>query len=272
MKNEHCFSTSRQISLINPELTIESLAANFTGKGVQVAVIDSGIDAAHPALAGKIKRGCVVRVLEGDRIECKEVRAEESYDSFGHGTAVAGIIAEIAPDAEITSVKVLNEYNSCTANMLLEGLKWALEQKFPLINMSLAAREKFAQQLFRLCEQAYVQNSIIVTSRRNFGDLGCPAMFSSVISVDRGNFDNKYKYSFRPNNIIEYEARGTEVNVLAPKAGYACQTGSSFATPHITGIVALLLQAFPGMLGVEAKAALRSMHALDGQLSHRRPE
>jgi subtilisin len=111
-----------------------------------------------------------------------------------------------------------------------------------------------------------VQNSIIVTSRRNFGEFGCPAMFSSVISVDRGDFDNKYQYRYRPRNVIQYEARGTNVEVLAPQAGYARQTGTSFATPHITGIVALLMQVFPGMLGVEAKTILKAMQLVgEGQ-------
>ncbi len=251
------------IPLINPELCIEWLIGNWSGKGIRVAVIDSGIDAAHPDLEGRVKGACVVRSLGGNRIECEEKPGEDSYDSFGHGTGVAGIIADIAPEVEITSVKVLNEYNTCTADVLIEGLKWALDRKFPLINMSLAAREKFAQPLFSLCEKAFIQNSIIVTSRRNFGEVGCPAIFSSVISIERGSFDSKYKYRFRPQDIIQYEARGTEVRAPGLKGGYVLQTGTSFAAPHITGIVALLLEAFPNILGVEVKAALNAMQIIE---------
>ncbi len=247
------------IPIINPELTPRWLRNNSSGKGVQVAVIDSGVDGRHPDLKGKIKRSCMVKKNANGEIDCTEIPVEASVDSFGHGTAVAGIICDLAPDAEIINVKVLNEYNACTGDILIEGVKWALDQEIKLINMSLAtSKRQWIPDLNRLCEQAYVQHSIIVASRRNVGDLGCPAMFSSVISVDREDYEDKYQVCFRPRNMIEYDARGTEIKVLAPGGGYAVQTGTSFATPHVCGMVALMLQIFPDMLGVEAKALLKS--------------
>ena len=260
-KNSFCFQHQRQtIPIINPQLKLDWLVSHSTGKGVKVAVIDSGVDASHPDLKGKVKRACVVKETTEGKIECEEIPVQESYDSFGHGTAVAGIITDLAPDAEIINVKVLNEYNSCTGDILIQGIRWALDQDIKLINMSLAtSKERHIPMIFRLCEQAYVQNSIIVASRRNFGDLGCPAMFSSVISVNRKDFDNKYALHFKPRSLIEYEARGTQIKVPAPGGGYAELTGTSFATPHVTGMVALLLQVMPDLVPAEAKAILKSM-------------
>jgi subtilisin len=247
------------MNVTNPAITLDWLVANSTGKGVEVAVIDSGVDARHPDLANKIARCCVVREDNGE-VVCRELPPEQAADSFGHGTAVAGIITGIAPDARVIDVKVLNEFNSCTGDVLIEGVKWALDRNAKLINMSLAtSKEEYIPKLFDLCEQAYVQDAIIVASRRNFGDLGCPAMFSSVISVDREEFDDRYRIRFNPNNLIEYDAAGTDIRVPAPGGGYTETTGSSFATPHVTGLVALLLGVMPNLLPVEAKAILKSL-------------
>ena len=88
-----------ELQIINPVLTTNWLTANSTGKGVQVAVIDSGIDASHPALKGKVKRACIVHDRGEGKIEYEEIPGKMSYDSFGHGSGVAGIITDIAPSA-----------------------------------------------------------------------------------------------------------------------------------------------------------------------------
>lgn len=246
--------------IINPMLSIDWLKTNATGKGVQIAIIDSGVDALHPALQGRVVRTCVVgKNIEGV-ISCEEVPVTESTDNFGHGTAVAGCVTGVAPEVEIINVKVLNDYNACTGDILIAGLEWALQQGIRLINMSLAtSKQQWIQGLFQLVEQAYIQNTIIVASRRNIGDLGCPAMFSSVISVDRESYTDRFQLGYRANNMIEYDARGTEIEVLVPGGGYAIQTGTSFATPHVTGMVALLLEKFPTITGSEAKTILKAL-------------
>lgn len=245
------------MSVINPGLTINWLIANGSGKGVEVAVIDSGIDASHPALRGKVKRACIVNDRGYGRIEYKVIPGEKSRDSFGHGSGVAGIILEIAPKVKLTSVKVLGENNAGSGEALIAGLKWALDQKIKLINMSLAtSRKKFVPDLMGLCEQAYVQGAILVVSKRNFGDLGYPAMFSSVISVDMEAFKDKFKITHYPESIIEYGARGENVEVVQLNGSYGLSSGTSFATPHVTGIVSLLLSIFPDIRSCQVKAIL----------------
>jgi subtilisin family serine protease len=248
-----------ELRIINPALTIDWLTANSTGKGVQVAVIDSGIDASHPALRGRVKRACVVHDRGEGRIECEEIPGEESYDSFGHGSGVAGIITDIARDIELVSVKMLGENNTGSGAALIAGLRWALDQKIKLINMSLAtSKKKFVPDLMELCDQAYVQDAILVVSKRNFGDLGYPAMFSSVISVDAEAFENKFGITHYPKSMIEYGARGENVEVVQLNGSYGLSSGTSFAAPHVTGIVALLLGVFPEIGTYQVKSILDS--------------
>jgi len=221
----------RSRKIVDRSISLRWLRANATGKDVRVAVIDTGIDASHPVLKGRVVRACSVEQRGGKKITVTEIPGRKSRDSYGHGTAVAGIIADIAPEAEFVSVRVLNEYNSCTGDILIAGLKWALDRGIRLINMSLAtSKEQFFPMIFKLCEQAYVQNVIIVASRRNFGDLGCPAMFSSVVSVDRNDLSNKWNFHFRARNMIEYDARGTRVRVPAPEEN--TQSSRAPALPH----------------------------------------
>ena len=245
------------VPLLNPRLSLKWLASHASGRGIEVAVIDSGIDASHPRLAGHVSRGCTVAKNNRGEIVIREVEARKNRDDYGHGTAVAGIIADLAPAARLVSVKVLDDYNSCSGDVLIAGLKWALDQNIRLLNMSLTtSKPSSIHQLFELCERAYVQNSIIVAARRNFGDMGCPAMFSSVLSVDREQYVEKLRVHYRPHNMIEFDARGTQIKVLAPGGGYAIQTGTSFATPHVCGMVALLLERFPRLTAPEVKSAL----------------
>ncbi|MDQ3799006.1 MAG: S8 family serine peptidase, partial [Acidobacteriota bacterium] len=104
-----------------------------TGKGVQVAVIDSGIDAAHPQLQGKVVES-VEAVSEGKRVVFTPT---DAGDSAGHGTACAGIITSIAPDASLYSIKVLGAGGAGDGQAFLAGLEYAIKRRIRLVNLSL---------------------------------------------------------------------------------------------------------------------------------------
>src|SRR5438552_16333540 len=130
----------------------ENLWAGRTGRGVRVAVVDSGIDTEHPDLKGKVKES-VEAVAEDGRIE---FRPSTSGDQAGHGTACARIIASIAPDAELYSVKVLGPRASGSGDMVLVGLDYAMKQKFLAINLSLGTtKREFFAPLHGLRERRY---------------------------------------------------------------------------------------------------------------------
>ena len=141
----------------------ETLWKGRTGKGVRVAVVDSGIDTEHPDLKGKVKESVEIVTVDS-RLE---FRPSTSGDQAGHGTACAGIIASVAPDVELYSVKVLGPQGSGSGEMFLVGLDYAIKQKFHVINLSLGTtkREYFAP--VHDPERAYLAGCNIVAAANN---------------------------------------------------------------------------------------------------------
>ena len=126
-----------------------------TGRGVRVAVIDSGVDAHHPRLGGcvDIDGGVAVRVAADGAVA---LVPGAHADAFGHGTACAGIVHELAPEASVTSVQVLGPTLTGRAAAFLAGLEWAVEQRFDVVNLSLGTtRRNVALALHELCDHAY---------------------------------------------------------------------------------------------------------------------
>src|SRR2546421_520319 len=103
-------------------ITWEQACGDSTGKGVKVAIIDSGIDATHPALRGLVN-GYVSIVTENDSVSYDTALHD---DSCGHGTACAGIVRSIAPECEIYSVKVLGKGLVGRGSTFIAGLRWAI--------------------------------------------------------------------------------------------------------------------------------------------------
>lgn len=225
---------------------------------VAVAVLDSGIDATHPDLAGRVTAAYAVEKV-GEEYQVVAGQVPANCDLYGHGTAVASIIAKIAPNARLIDIRVLDALNVGAGQALIAGFRWAVEQRIRIINLSLAARPAFAQPLHRLCEQAYRQNQLVIAARRNMPlmDDGLPAEFSSSIGVDLGKFLDQFHLKYRPDHAIEFIAHGEEVVVAAAGGGYTTMTGTSFATPAVTGICALLVGAYPDLRPFEIKSVLR---------------
>lgn len=228
---------------------------------VAVAVLDSGIDATHKDLMGRIAGAATVEEETGSPPVVREVPVGVNNDCYGHGTAVAGIIAAVAPNARLFDLKVLTGRNTGSTGGLLAGFRHALTQPWRLFNLSVAAEPSIQRELSQLCEQAYYQNQVVVAARRNlpFGDDGLPAEFSSCIGVDQGDYATAYEYAYQSGSCIEFEARGEGVVAPAPGNGYKTVTGTSFATPVVCGLCALLLGAYPQLTPFDVKAALREM-------------
>ncbi len=116
------------------EVTPEWAWGGSTGAGVRVCVLDSGVDAGLERV-GRVKRSVVV---EADEDGNARVIEDSEGDVFGHGTACAGIIRSIAPEVEMTSVRVLGPNNRGSGELMMAGLGWALEQGHQVVNMSLS--------------------------------------------------------------------------------------------------------------------------------------
>lgn len=218
-----------------------------TGKGVKVAILDTGIDSSHPDLRGAVKGG--YNAVGNSR----SVR-----DRNGHGTHVAGIIASrknrlgirgIAPEVDLYAVKVLDDRGSGKVSDLIEGIEWAVQNKMDVINMSVGTKEN-NQTLREAVQNAARAGVIMVAAAGNNGPspntVLYPAKYAEVISVGAVSKDRK---------IADFSARGAEVDIVAPGkdiystwpgGGYKTLSGTSMAAPHVTGVVAQLLSGGAG--------------------------
>lgn len=227
---------------------------------VEVAVVDSGIDASHPDLKDRVVAAFGVDVVE-DRPVVRELAPGENHDRFGHGTGVASIVASMAPNARIVDVRVLGTSNRGTGPALLAGIQRALERRSRVVNLSLAGMARLRGPLAELCERAYRQNQVVVAAKRNvpLTDLGYPAELSTTIGVDRDAFESPYVVAFRPEQVIQFVGHGTDVTVAAAGGGYTSMTGTSYAAPAISAICALLVGRYPRLQPFEIKSVLRSL-------------
>lgn len=226
-----------------------------TGRGVRIAVVDSGVDREHPALKDKIKDAVEAYKDEKGRTA---FRPAQMGDDAGHGTACAGIIASIAPEASLHSIKVLGAQASGSGEMFLSGLDYAIKQKMQVINLSLGTtRPELSAPLHELINRAYQAGAIVVAAANNLPHPSFPSVFSSsLVSVSKQESSNPFAFSYRFGEVIELLAPGVQVRTTWPGGGYRQLTGNSFAAPHITGLIALILEAYPDLTPFQVKTIL----------------
>jgi subtilisin family serine protease len=235
------------------QITREWAWGGSTGAGVRVCVLDSGVEAGHP-MVGDVQQSVAISI-EGDHVLVDD--DDKEGDLCGHGTACAGVIRSLAPDCELTSVRVLGAGFTGSGTVLLEGLRWAIDQSYDVINMSLSTtKQKFASLLHELADSAYFRRTMLVASAHNMPVESYPWRFSSVISVGSHEQEDPYAYYYNPTPPVEFFARGVDVEVAWTGGGRLVCTGNSFATPHITGIAALVLSKHPELTPFQLKSVL----------------
>jgi subtilisin len=233
-------------------VTREWAFGGATGAGVRVCVLDSGIELDHPRV-GTVQRSVAV-TRDGDETV---VADDETGDLCGHGTACAGIIRALAPECELTSVRVLGEGYTGSAGVLLSGLEWAIEEGFQIVNMSLSTTKKqYAEQLHELADAAYFKRTMLVASAHNMPVESFPWRFASVVSVGSHEETDPFAYFYNPRPPVEFFARGLSVDVAWLGGDTLNCTGNSFATPHIAGICALVLSKHPELTPFQLKSVL----------------
>jgi len=234
-------------------VTREWAMAGATGEGVRVCVLDSGVDANHP-LVGEIQGSVAVSI--GDDGE-PVVTPDTEGDTCGHGTGCAGIIRGLAPACELYSVRVLGAGFTGSGPILLDGLRWAVEQGFDVINMSLSTtKRQFAEVLHELADTAYFKRTILVASAHNMPVQSYPWRFSSVISVGSHAEPDSLMFFYNPDPPVEFFARGVDVELAWTGGTTIRATGNSFATPHMSGICALVRSKHPELTPFQLKSVL----------------
>jgi subtilisin len=229
-----------------------------TGKGVKVAVIDSGVAADHPAV-GSVEG--YMAISEGPR-GALFFDTEPHEDVFGHGTACAGIIRALAPECDIYSVRVLGPSLSGRGSVFAAGLRWAVDNGMQVCNLSLSTSKRdFFGVLHQLSDRAYFDNVMVVASANNMPGASYPATYASVFSVASHDIEDPYLLYYNPKPPVEFGAHGIDVRVAWLNGGGQTATGNSFATPHIAGLVAKILGKHPDLTIFQMKAVLRALAA-----------
>lgn len=230
-------------NLIITQIYEAKTAYSVTGKGIKIAVFDTGVDNNHEQLETACHTG-INRITD----------TADTFDEDGHGTMVAGIIAGknfICPDAEIYPVKILsNEKNIDNTKVLNKSLDWCIQNGIDIVNIS-AGTSYYILVSKPVIDRAVRNGIIIVAAAGNKGSGAMfPASFSNVLSVG-GMGCTDGKYGFYP-----YSNMWPTVDICAPAENifsaysnpsmsdykYHIDTGTSLAAPHVTGTLALGLE------------------------------
>jgi hypothetical protein len=210
-----------------------------SGRGVRVAVIDSGVHAGHPhirAIAGGINVMSDGTIEEGAFI-----------DRLGHGTAVMAAIQEKAPDGEYFAVKVFDNRLQSTAQALFAALEWAIESRIDIVNLSLGtANPAHAERFRQLAERALSAGASLISAREMEGQVCFPGCLPGVFGVNVDDLCERTAYRACENAdaCIELWASGYP----RPAPGIPPQRnlqGVSLAVANLSGFAARALEKLP---------------------------
>jgi subtilisin len=239
-------------------ITREWAWGGSTGAGVDVAVVDSGIEDGHPWV-GHVDSAVALSV---DEREPEGVRVDVGphEDLFGHGTACAGIIRRLAPDCRLHSVRVLGDRLTGRGPVFAAGVRWALDQGFPVVNLSLSTGKDDYHGLFHdLADEAYFRGTALVCAVNNAPVASYPSQYAAVFSVCAHARRDPERFDFNPDPPVELGAPGVDVEVAWRGGGTLTATGNSFAAPHISGLVARILGKHPGLTPFQLKTVLHAL-------------
>ncbi|MFS0639134.1 S8 family peptidase [Mesobacillus foraminis] len=218
------------------------------GQGITVAILDTGCDTDHPDLKDRIIGGRNFTQDDGGKSEIYE-------DYNGHGTHVAGTIAAslnntgvagVAPEANLLILKVLGKNGSGQYDWIIKAIDYAISQKVDIISMSLGGPED-VKELHDIIKKAVNQNILVVCAAGNEGDgedstdeLGYPGCYNEVISVGAIDLERQSSEFTNSNNQVDLVAPGEKITSTYLNGTYASLSGTSMATPHVSGALALL--------------------------------
>lgn len=235
-----------------PPAWVREALGGATGRGIRVAVIDSGWDRTIDD----------PRVLPGISFVDPEDdfalgRNDDDHDVLGHGTACVDLVLRVAPEARVVPVRVFGGMLETSPGTIHAALLWSIEAGVQVINVSLGTRLEHARDaLYVACERARRAGIIVVTAGHNANDWSYPAIFENVIGVSAGKFASPYEFRYRAEHAMECVAWGVEQEVTWLGGERVVKHGTSFAAPNVAGIVALILEAHPGSTIEEVREML----------------
>jgi len=247
----------------------KKVPSTLSGKGVKIAIIDTGVDSNHQDLTVKDGTCTLDDSISPDACDHGYI------DENGHGTHVAGIIAAknnsigivgVAPDAEIYAVKALDGNGDGTTSTIMAGIDWAIRKGVDIINMSLTT-EYPDMGIKAMVDKANANGIIVVAAAGNAGTLSgsdetveYPGKFPSVIAVASVKSDNRRASTSATGAEIELSAPGEMIYSTLPTrvaaAGYGTMSGTSMAAPFVAGMAALYKEKFPSYTNEQIRTLL----------------
>ena len=247
---------------MSPWISLEEAADGIRrgrGKGVRIAILDSGVEANHPALGG-LKLADDVGIVE-DGMRLKAVPGG-GFDRFGHGTAIASILRRVAPEAELGSFRVFGESLAARTATIAEGARLAMDRGYHILNCSFGCA--ISEHVLRhksWVDEAYLGgiHTVAACNNHDFSRQEWPGFFSSVITVNMARTSHETEFFHKPGTLVEFAAHGIDVEVAWCDGLTKKGTGSSFAAPHVGAMLARLLSAKPGLHPLQAKALFQRL-------------
>lgn len=229
-----------------------------TGRGVTVAVIDSGVDADHPQV-GRVDGGAALS-YDADAEGLARVEEGPHEDLFGHGTACAAIIRTVAPECRLLSVRVLGERLTGKGVVFAAGLRWAVAAGAQVVNLSLSTgKDDYFGLFHEIADEAYFKGVALVCAMNNVAGPTYPSQYAAVFSVAAHEGTDPYGIDYNPTPPVEFGAPGIDVEVAWLGGATITATGNSFAAPHVTGLLARILGKHPGLTPFQLKTVLHAI-------------
>ena len=230
------------------------------GHGVRIAVLDSGIETSHPHFSGRRLNDDIVSDENGN------LRQGKGEDIYGHGTAVAGIIWSLAPNAEIGSFRVLGSSLSARTAQVSVAARRSIALGYDILNCSFGCGISGHLPLYKdWADYALLSGVHVVAASGSPEVAEWPAHLSSVLGVDCA-LSNEGGLRYLPGSLVEFAAPAAGVRVPWKQGGQRVMTGSSFAAAWVSGVLARLLSIYPEIDPFLAKSLLRRL-AREGKAS-----
>ncbi|HUQ56869.1 type VII secretion-associated serine protease mycosin [Lentzea sp.] len=242
-------------------LDVRSAQEQARGDGVIVAVVDSGVDAQHPDLAGRVLPGTGFGRSKG---------TDGTTDTDGHGTGMAGIIAAtgrgggalgIAPGAKILPIASADEKDQFALDVVGESIRWAADHGAKVINLSLGFSSSLTPTLVKAVNYAIEKDVVLVAATGNEGGaVSAPANIGGVVAVAGTNRDGRPWTSSNVGADTVLAAPAVGIVTTAPvsvySSGYAEMDGTSAASAIVAGVAALVRAKHPEMAAKDVVNAL----------------
>ncbi|KAB7708247.1 S8 family serine peptidase [Bacillus aerolatus] len=208
------------------------------GKRIKIAHIDSGLNEWHPHV-GKAAGGIAFQVSKEGKITIEE----NYHDDLGHGTAVAGVIKEQVPEAEMFAVKIFHDKLFAYIEVLCAAIEWCIEKEMDLINLSLGVNKDVDAFRF-ICDKANEAGAIIISACDETNGLFWPGYYNSAYAVQSLENGNSQHFQFCPGDPIQFKTLGFPRSLEGPMQKFNFQ-GHSFAAAHMTGFIAKIKEKYP---------------------------